>query len=246
MVLLDLTLPDSNGLETIDRLRELLPRLPLVVLTGLSDEEVAIEAVRRSAQDYLLKGQIDAPSLARTLRYAIDRAGAAGPPAGPRRSGTEGAGLHGRAVPTEPVPPDGRSHAPVIIWAVDLEGTCLLADGKLESIGLTPGQAVGRKMAGVVDERCDVAEHIRQAAKGQEAASEVDFGGKIFELRCSAIRDEGGRTTGVLLVWTDITERRQTERESMNTVEQEQRRIGQDIHDTIQGNLARSASCWAA
>ena len=130
-------------------------------------------------------------------------------------------------------------NAPVIIWAVDLEGTCLLADGKLESIGLTPGQAVGRKMAGVVDERCDVAEHIRQAAKGQEAASEVDFGGKIFESRCSAIRNEGGRTTGVLLVWTDITERRQTERELMNTVEQEQRRIGQDIHDTIQGNLAR-------
>ena len=56
-VLLDLSLPDAQGLETIGRLAEAAPNLPIVVLTGLADEEVAMEAVRRGAEDYLIKGQ---------------------------------------------------------------------------------------------------------------------------------------------------------------------------------------------
>ena len=72
-VLLDLSLPDAQGLETIGQLAEAAPSLPIVVLTGLADEEIAMEAVRRGAQDYLLKGQTDARTVGRVIHYAIDR-----------------------------------------------------------------------------------------------------------------------------------------------------------------------------
>ena len=72
-VLLDLSLPDSTGLETVDRLSAAAPGVPIVVLTGLDDEEVGLETVRHGAQDYLLKGRADAWTVARAVRYAIER-----------------------------------------------------------------------------------------------------------------------------------------------------------------------------
>ena len=73
VVLLDLTLPDSAGLDTLRRLREAAEALPIVVLTGLDDERTAIEAVEDGAQDYLCKGQIETHWLVRCMRYAIER-----------------------------------------------------------------------------------------------------------------------------------------------------------------------------
>jgi signal transduction histidine kinase len=72
-VLLDLSLPDAHGLDTISRLRSHAPGAPIVVLTGLDDEEAAVKAVEQGAQDYLIKGQVDGHLLARSLRYAIQR-----------------------------------------------------------------------------------------------------------------------------------------------------------------------------
>jgi DNA-binding NarL/FixJ family response regulator/signal transduction histidine kinase len=69
----DLSLPDSDGLMTVDRLHTAAPHVPLVVLTGIPNEAVALEAVRSGAQDYLVKGRLDAALLARAIRYAIDR-----------------------------------------------------------------------------------------------------------------------------------------------------------------------------
>ena len=73
-VLLDLSLPDSRGLATVEQATAFGPRLPIIVLTGLSDEAIATEAVRKGAQDFLLKDQrLDGPTLVRTIRYAIER-----------------------------------------------------------------------------------------------------------------------------------------------------------------------------
>ncbi len=73
-VLLDLSLPDSRGLATVEQATALGARLPIIVLTGLNDEALATEAVRKGAQDFLLKDQrLDGPTLARTIRYAIER-----------------------------------------------------------------------------------------------------------------------------------------------------------------------------
>jgi signal transduction histidine kinase len=72
-VLLDLSLPDAHGLDTIGRVLGQAPGVPIVVLTGLNDEEAAVKAVEAGAQDYLIKGQVDGHLLTRALRYAIQR-----------------------------------------------------------------------------------------------------------------------------------------------------------------------------
>lgn len=73
VVLLDLSLPDSCGLETFTRARAQAPQIPIVVLSGSGDESLAIQAVHAGAQDYLVKGQVDQNLLARALRYAVER-----------------------------------------------------------------------------------------------------------------------------------------------------------------------------
>ena len=73
VVLLDLMLPDSQGLDTFLRMYEKAPWLPTVVLTGLSDETMAANAVREGAQDYLVKGQVDGNILVKAMRFAIER-----------------------------------------------------------------------------------------------------------------------------------------------------------------------------
>ena len=73
IILLDLGLPDAQGLEAVRRARAAAPSIPLVVLTGLDDESLATRALQEGAQDYLIKGQIDTRGLLRALRYAIER-----------------------------------------------------------------------------------------------------------------------------------------------------------------------------
>jgi diguanylate cyclase (GGDEF)-like protein/PAS domain S-box-containing protein len=73
VILLDLGLPDAQGLGAVRRAHAAAPRIPLVVLTGLDDDNVALQALQEGAQDYLVKGQIDTRGLLRALRYAIER-----------------------------------------------------------------------------------------------------------------------------------------------------------------------------
>jgi signal transduction histidine kinase len=73
VILLDLGLPDAQGLEAIPRAHAAAPGVPLVVLTGLDDESLAAQALQVGAQDFLIKGQIETRGLLRALRYAIER-----------------------------------------------------------------------------------------------------------------------------------------------------------------------------
>ncbi|MBE9030524.1 response regulator [filamentous cyanobacterium LEGE 11480] len=73
VVLLDLGLPDSTGLETLMQFRAAVPDTPIVVLTGLDDDEIALQSISAGAQDYLVKGQITLQRLHHTLRFAMER-----------------------------------------------------------------------------------------------------------------------------------------------------------------------------
>ena len=73
VLMLDLGLPDGQGLETFTRAHAALPHLPILVMSGLSDQEIAIQAVQQGAQDYLLKGTAMMDVLPRAIRYAIER-----------------------------------------------------------------------------------------------------------------------------------------------------------------------------
>jgi diguanylate cyclase (GGDEF)-like protein len=73
LVLLDLHLPESRGLDTLSTTHACAPAVPIVVLTALDDNELALKAVRSGAQDYLVKGQIDRRTLLRAMQYALVR-----------------------------------------------------------------------------------------------------------------------------------------------------------------------------
>jgi DNA-binding response OmpR family regulator len=73
LILLDLMLPDSFGLDTLTRMQGAAPDLPIIVLTGIGDEALAVQAVQSGAQDYLIKGEISSRLLIRSIRYAIAR-----------------------------------------------------------------------------------------------------------------------------------------------------------------------------
>ncbi len=73
IVLLDLSLPDSNGADTFRRAHARAPQLPMIVLSGTDNETLAVQTVQDGAQDYLVKGHADGPLLARSLLYAIER-----------------------------------------------------------------------------------------------------------------------------------------------------------------------------
>ena len=73
VLLVDLSLPDSRGLETVQRILNCAPHTPIVVLTGSVDEALAMRALQAGAEDYLVKGETDAHTLKRSIRYAIER-----------------------------------------------------------------------------------------------------------------------------------------------------------------------------
>ena len=73
VVLLDLNLPDSYGLDTLREMHNQLPDMPIVVLTGLDDETLGIKAMQEGAQDYLVKGRVGGDLMARSISYAIER-----------------------------------------------------------------------------------------------------------------------------------------------------------------------------
>src|ERR1700757_2679251 len=72
-VLLDLALPDSKGQQTFDKAKAHAPAVPIIVLTGLGDEALALQMVREGAQDYVAKVDLNGNILSRTIRYAIER-----------------------------------------------------------------------------------------------------------------------------------------------------------------------------
>jgi len=75
VALLDLSLPESRGLDTLRAFIAQAPNIPVVVLTGHDDEDLAIRAVQKGAQDYLIKGKVDVRLIARSIRYALERHG---------------------------------------------------------------------------------------------------------------------------------------------------------------------------
>jgi len=73
VLLLDLNLPDSQGLDTFQKANEKAPNVPIIILTAFDDEYTAVEAVKEDAQDYLTKGKVDSDLLTRSISYAIER-----------------------------------------------------------------------------------------------------------------------------------------------------------------------------
>ncbi|HVU35184.1 MAG TPA: PAS domain S-box protein [Opitutaceae bacterium] len=198
-VLLDLGLPDSQGMRTLERTLEVNRSIPIVVLTGLDDDRFAVEVVRAGAQDYLVKGRFDADLLFRTIRYAIERKRA------------EEKIRHLAAIV------DGCSDA-IVSGSVD--GMVLSWNGGAERMyGYTAQEMIGQPVSRIVppnrgDEFTQLLERLRkgetvtqfETVRRRKDGAEVNV-----ILTLSAIRDPFARLVAVSAIASDITARKRTE-----------------------------------
>ncbi len=104
------------------------------------------------------------------------------------------------------------SHVPIVLFSIDADGIFTMSEGRgLQSLGLQPGQVVGRSVFDVYEPFPHVLDLVRRALKGDEFTASVELGGMVFETRYSPLRDERGRVTGVIGVAIDVSERRRLE-----------------------------------
>ena len=212
VVLLDLGLPDSQGLATFERARLEAPSQPIIVISGLDDEQVALEAVRSGAQDYLVKGRIEGHLLARVIRYAIERQRAE-----QRLRASEA--MYRSLVANSPfgiqrVSPDGRvlSANPALV-------TMLGYGSEEELLGLD----LARDVYLVPQERdVNVREVLAQGQATVESEWKRKDGTRIRARRSGrAVRDARGEVAYFDIVVEDVTQQRAMERQLAQALKME-------------------------
>ncbi|MGZ8786522.1 MAG: putative bifunctional diguanylate cyclase/phosphodiesterase, partial [Acidimicrobiia bacterium] len=215
IILLDLGLPDAQGLVAVRRTHAAAPRIPLVVLTGIDDETLADQALQEGAEDYLIKGEIEPRGLVRALRYAIERK------------------IMQEALFVE------KERAEVTLNSIgdavissDLAGTITFLNSMAESMtGWTRDEAVGRRMAAVfrsVDGMSREATRYPMTAAREHNRTIhlppncilIGLDGEIpIEGSISPIHDREARPTGAVIVFRDVSLARAMAEEMTHSVE---------------------------
>jgi PAS domain S-box-containing protein len=204
LVLLDLSLPDSTGLDTVLGARRAAGMTPIVILTGLDDEETALAALRNGAQDYLVKGKFDSRELIRSLSYAIER------------ERIEQA-LRQTKEALEAI----IAASPAAVLSLDTEGRVLTWNESAEHIfGWTAAEAVGRIPPFVPEgSEAEFGSLLKQVLAGEPVpdleSRRPRKDGTLVDVSLSArpIRGADGAASGVVAVLADITRRKQAEAE---------------------------------
>jgi PAS domain S-box-containing protein len=204
VVLLDLGLPDSRGLESLQAVYKAAPQVPIVVLTGQDDETIAMQAIRQGAQEYLTKPVMMGSMLARTLRFSFERKQA-------EKSLRESEAKYRRLYESLM---DGFVHVDMQGNIVDCNATyqSMVGYEKDELRSLTYMQLTPEKWHAF--EAKIVAEQILQC--GYSVVYEKEYhrkSGEVFpiELRTSLLRDDAGVPMGMWAIVRDITERKRAE-----------------------------------
>ncbi|HXO86376.1 MAG TPA: PAS domain S-box protein [Gemmatimonadales bacterium] len=199
VVLLDLGLADSQGLETFRRAHEGIVEEPIIVISGLDDESTALEAVRAGAQDYLVKGRLDGAALARVIRYALER----------QRTELR---LRWLSLAVD--------QSPASIFITDPHGTIRYVNERFTQItGYAPAEAIG-KTPRIFKSGLTPPEYYRALwttiTGGNVWHAEIQNRRKSGEVywdavTVSPIRDQRGAIAYFLAVQEDITRRKDTE-----------------------------------
>ena len=230
VILLDLSLPDSKGLDSLGKLHAQAPKVPIVVLSGLSDEAVAVKAVQEGAQDYLVKGSIDGGLLVRSLRYAIER----------HRLRVE---LHESEARYRLL----ADNVADIVWTADAEARITYVSPSIKRLlGYTVDEAMGLKIGDILT--ADSLEQARRFVKGQmnmrawgmhypPASMTLEHvrkdGSTVWaEVMLSFMQSQDGSIIGIMGATRDITGRREAE-EALRHSEERYRELFENAHDII-------------
>ena len=214
-IILDLSLPDSRGLETFARVYAQTPDVPIVVLTGLKDEELALQAVRTGAQDYLVKNEAVGGTLVRALLYGIERHRA------------EAARAHLAAIVES---------SQDAIFSKSCEGVIQSWNrGAEELFGYTAAEIVGQSVSLLAppDRLPEVESFLHRIRRGERVESHetvrVHKDGKPIDVSVtiSPIMDPRRRVIGAATIARDITERKQAEEKITNLNASLKRRVAQ-------------------
>jgi PAS domain S-box-containing protein len=208
LLLLDLSLPDSSGFDTIGPIQTQAPQVPIIVLTGLDDEEVAVKAVQEGAQDYLVKGQIVASAFMRAIHYAIER----------HRLRHELRASEGRCR-------DLFENASDAIVSFTTEGIVTEVNRGLETLlGWSRQELVGQHFRRILTPAgaAQMEERMSQLLKGEQPptfspiieieAQRKDGGVVPLEIRDDVLANAQCKPIGIMVMARDITARKELER----------------------------------
>ena len=198
LVLLDLGLPDSQGLPTFHKLQKAVPDIPVIVLTGNDDQELAVAAMRDGAQDYLVKGQIGGSLLARAVRYALER----------KRTSEEAAQTAREWQTTFDATRDA-------IWILDQNHRVLRTNKTAESYFKRPcSEMLGKSCWEIVHgatEPLPECPFVRARQSGHRETMDLQRGDHWLEITVDPILDAAGQFAGAVHIVSDITKRRKLE-----------------------------------
>lgn len=200
VILLDLWLPDSEGMDTCSSIVSTVRGTPVVVMTGTDDRALASEAIRSGAQDYLVKGAFPGSAIARVLQYAIDRSH-----------------FHRELSQQENYFQQVLSHVPAIIWTTDCELMITSALGAgLRQVALDTVPIIGKSIVDYLSTASDseaIMNVHRGAATGTSASLESHFNGRVFEVKIDPLHESDVGIVGTIGIALDVTERRNLDHE---------------------------------
>lgn len=229
LVLLDLSLPDSNGIESFTQVYNLFPSVPIVVLTALENETVALTALREGAQDYLIKNEINPRSLTRAIRYAIER-----------KRGEEARSQLAAIVES--------SHDAII--GLSLEGLIVSWNSGAETMFGHPfEEVIGRPSSmllpqGQFDEMPFMLDRLKigQPVKDFEGIRVRNDGAEMhLAISVSPIKNTIGRIIGASMIARDINEQKRHQQEREQLIAELQNALAQV--KSLHGLLPICASC---
>jgi PAS domain S-box-containing protein len=200
VILLDLWLPDSEGLETCRRIVSAARSTPVVVMTEARNVAIAAEAIRSGAQDHFVKGDFSGPAITRVLEYAVDRFQ-----------------FHSEKAQQDNFFHQILSHIPAIIWTTDCSLRITSVQGAgLQLLNFDPQQIIGKALDEYLRRTGDADGTMRahqRALSGRSASLETEWLRRVFEVRIDALREPKQGIVGTIGVALDVTERRGYHRE---------------------------------
>jgi PAS domain S-box-containing protein len=241
LVFLDLGLPDSMGLDTLRTIRKGASSVPIIVLTGLSDDETGLQAIREGAGDYLIKGELDTKQLSRSIKYAVERSRAEHALREMNETleqrvaeRTEELSRSNRALQVE-IAERKRAEeeqrtikeqwertfasVPDLIAILDNRHRVLrVNDAMARRLGIRPEDCIGKPCHEVVHgtachhDACPHARTIRDGHAHDQELHLASFGGD-FLVSTVPLLDEQGENVGSVHIARDITQRKQAEAE---------------------------------